>query len=90
MKLGLAGHYIACREAKSHDEDANSQAHGVDECLLKEVGKPQAALALYLAWYNFCRIHQTLGVTPAMEAGITDHIWSVEELLQTISESRAA
>jgi len=31
-------------------------------------------------FYNFCRIHQTLKVTPAMEAGLTDHVWSLEEL----------
>jgi hypothetical protein len=31
-------------------------------------------------YYNFARIHQTLRVTPAMEAGIADHVWSVEEI----------
>ncbi len=41
----------------------------------------QAALALHFAHYNFCRIHGTLRVTPAMEAGITDHIWSLGELI---------
>jgi hypothetical protein len=40
-----------------------------------------AALALYFAYHNFCRIHRTLRVTPAMEAGITDHVWHLEELL---------
>jgi IS1 family transposase len=39
------------------------------------------AVALYFMHYNFCKIHQTLRVTPAMEAGITDHVWSVEELV---------
>jgi IS1 family transposase len=43
----------------------------------------KAALALYVAHYNFCRIHQTLRVTPAMEAGITDHVWRIEELLDS-------
>ncbi len=41
----------------------------------------KAALALYFAWYNFCRIHGRLRVTPAMEAGITDHVWDLNELL---------
>jgi hypothetical protein len=31
-------------------------------------------------YYNFCRVHQTLRVTPAMEAGIANHVWSIEEL----------
>jgi len=38
-------------------------------------------VALYFMHYNFCRIHKTLRVTPAMEAGITDHVWSFEELI---------
>lgn len=39
------------------------------------------AVAIYFAYYNFCRIHQTLRVTPAMEAGLTDHIWTLAELV---------
>jgi len=39
------------------------------------------AAAIYFAYYNFCRVHQTLRVTPAMEAGLTDHIWSLTELV---------
>jgi IS1 family transposase len=40
-----------------------------------------AALCLHFAYYNFCRIHKTLRVTPAMEASIADHVWSIVELL---------
>ena len=41
----------------------------------------KASVSLFMAWYNFCRVHQTLRVTPAMEAGITDHVWTLTELL---------
>jgi hypothetical protein len=41
-------------------------------------------IALYFMYYNFCRVHQTLRVTPAMEAGITDHVWEVEEILSMV------
>ena len=41
----------------------------------------KAALAMYFAWYNFCRIHRTIRVTPAMEAGITDRVWELAELI---------
>jgi IS1 family transposase len=41
----------------------------------------EAAYALWFAYYNFCRVHKTLRVTPAMEAGITDHIWTIAELI---------
>ena len=40
-----------------------------------------AALSLYFAYYNFCRIHSSIRCTPAMESGITTHIWSIRELL---------
>lgn len=40
-----------------------------------------AALALYFAYYNFCRIHSSIRCTPAMEAGITGHVWSLKELI---------
>jgi hypothetical protein len=39
------------------------------------------AYALQFAYYNFCRVHQTLRVTPAMQAGISDHVWTLHELL---------
>lgn len=41
----------------------------------------KAALAWQFAYYNFCRVHGSLRVTPAMESNLTDHIWTVEELL---------
>jgi hypothetical protein len=34
--------------------------------------------------YNFCRIHKTLRVTPAVEAGITDHVWEISEMVAII------
>lgn len=42
------------------------------------------ALALYFAFYNFCRIHKSLRVTPAMAAGITDRLWSLEDICAKI------
>jgi len=56
----------------------------------KKLDNLKAAVALYFMWYNFGRIHQTLRVTPAMEAGVSDHVWSIEEivgLLETHGES---
>lgn len=41
----------------------------------------RAAVALHFAYYNFCRVHSSLRVTPAMEAGITDHVWTIEDLV---------
>jgi len=49
--------------------------------LSKKLGNLKAAVTLYFAWYNFCRVHQTLRVTPVMEAELGDHIWEIGELL---------
>ena len=48
------------------------------------------ALALYFAFYNFCRIHKTLRVTPAMAAGITDKLWSLDDIVAKIDEMAPA
>ena len=47
----------------------------------KKLENHKAAIALHFAYYNFAKLHQTLRITPAMEAGITDHVWTMAELL---------
>ncbi|MEO8129175.1 MAG: IS1 family transposase [Bryobacteraceae bacterium] len=47
----------------------------------KKVENHAAAIALHYMHYNFCRIHQTLRVTPAMEAGVTDRLWSITDIV---------
>ena len=58
----------------------------------KKVENHACHVALHYMHYNFCRIHKSLRVTPAMEAGVTDHVWSIEELLGLLDavEMRAA
>jgi len=51
----------------------------------KKVENHMAAISLHFMHYNFCRIHKTLRVTPAMEAGVTDHLWSIEEMLELLN-----
>ena len=41
-----------------------------------------AAVELYVMHYNFCRVHEALRVTPAMQLGVTDHIWTISELVE--------
>jgi IS1 family transposase len=47
----------------------------------KKLENLEHAVALHYMNYNFCRIHQSLRVAPAMEAGISDHVWSLEEVI---------
>jgi hypothetical protein len=56
----------------------------------KKLENLKAACALHFAHYNFVRAHQTLRATPAMAAGVTDQLWSVEDLLESVTQERAA
>jgi IS1 transposase len=58
----------------------------------KKVENHEHAVALHFMHYNFCRIHQTLRVTPAMQAGIANHVWGLDEvisLLETATQAAA-
>lgn len=52
----------------------------------KKVDNHAAAIALHFMHYNFGRIHKTLRVTPAMEAGVSDHVWTLEEIAALVPE----
>jgi IS1 family transposase len=56
----------------------------------KKVENHEHAVALHFQHYNFCRVHKTLRVTPAMAAGLSDHVWSYEELLSLVPEPERA
>ena len=65
-----AHQHVLCGAIEPLDADVHAPVHAADECLLTEVENHAAAVALYFFWYNFGRVHQTLRVTPAMEAGV--------------------
>jgi IS1 family transposase len=59
----------------------------------KKLENHVAAIAIYYMHYNFCRIHKTLRVTPAMAAGVSDHVWELDEvvaLLEAAENQRRA
>lgn len=53
----------------------------------KKLDNHIASIAIHYMHYNFCRVHQTLRVTPAMEAGVSDHIWTIGELVSLLDRS---
>ncbi len=55
----------------------------------KKVENHAHAVALHFMHYNFCRIHQTLRVTPAIEAGVTDRLWDISDIVELIEEREA-
>jgi IS1 family transposase len=56
----------------------------------KKIEMHAHSVALHFMYYNFCKIHQTLRVTPAMEAHISDHAWDIEELIALLSSQQAS
>lgn len=53
----------------------------------KKVDNLMAAVAVYYTFYNFARVHQTLKTTPAVAAGIADHVWSVDEIVALLDSN---
>jgi hypothetical protein len=51
----------------------------------KKVENHECAIAIHYMYYNFCRIHQSLRVTPAMEAGVSDHVWTLEKVVSLLN-----
>jgi hypothetical protein len=50
----------------------------------KKLENHEAAIVLHFMYYNFARIHQTLRATPAMAAGVSDHVWSISEIVDLL------
>jgi len=88
MKVAVYGHPDLKAASTSHIERQNLTVRmgmrrmtRLTNAFSKKWKNLKAAYALHFAYYNFCRVHQSLRVTPAMEAGITDHIWTLTELV---------
>lgn len=55
----------------------------------KKLENHAAAVSLFVAHYNLCRVHETLRITPAMALGVTDHIWTIGELIEAAGDPDA-
>jgi IS1 family transposase/transposase-like protein len=89
IPVQVSGNPKTERISTSHVERANLSVRmhlrrftRLTNAFSKKLDNLKAAVSLYMAFYNFVRVHQTLRVTPAMQAGLTDHIWTVQELLE--------
>lgn len=56
----------------------------------KKIDNHAHSVALHFMFYNFCRVHQTLRVTPAMETGLANHVWTLEELVSLLDQKTEA
>ena len=87
-KTAIMGHPDMDRASTSHVERQNGTLRQwckrltrLTYAFSKNWGNLKAALALHFAYYNLCRIHGSLRITPAMAAGVTDHVWKLAELV---------
>jgi len=55
----------------------------------KKLANHIAAVSLYVVHFNLCRVHDSLRITPAMTVGITDHIWTIGELLDATDDQES-
>ncbi|HTO55152.1 MAG TPA: IS1 family transposase, partial [Myxococcota bacterium] len=87
-KQRIAGDPVAAHVSTSYVERQNLTMRmsmrrftRLTNAFSKKVENLRHAVALHFMHYNFARVHQTLRVTPAMEAGVSDHVWSIEEIV---------
>ena len=70
-----------CGAVEFDFENALAPVHPFNQRFQQEAGQPESRRFAVYGVDNFCRVHSTLKVTPAMEAGLTDHVWNLQELL---------
>lgn len=90
-KMRVSGKPVVSRISTSHIERQNLSVRmgsrrftRLTNGFSKKFEHHKHAVAIHFMHYNFCRIHTTLRVTPAMEANLTDHVWSMEEVVAMI------
>ncbi len=76
--------------AEPHDADGDAPVTRLTNAFSKKVENLTAAVSLHFMHYNFCRVHQTLGTTPAVAAGVSDHVWKLPELIALLEDAEQA
>jgi hypothetical protein len=69
---------------------SNRRFTRLTDAFSKKIENHALSVALHYMHYNFCRIHKTLRITPAMAAGVTDHVWSVADIVSMIEAAEPA
>jgi IS1 family transposase len=77
-----------CIGCEKHDVLGNPEGKHVrlTNAFSKKLENHAASVAIYFTWYNFGRMHQTLKTTPAVKAGIANHVWTVEEMIELLTK----
>jgi hypothetical protein len=88
IRYAIQGFPRRSRSTTSHVERLNwtfrtfvKRLNRLTAAFSKRLPNLEAAVAIVMAWYNFCRMHRSLGMTPGMAAGIVDSVWSIEALV---------
>lgn len=86
---GDRSHSLSCLFAAKTTRVAMRRFTRLTNAFSKKLENHTAAIRLHFMYYNFGRVHQTLRCTPAMRAGISDHIWSIEEIVGLLEKSES-
>jgi hypothetical protein len=78
------------RTAEPFDADGHPPLHPTDHAFSKKVENHWYALAIYFMHYNYVRIHTTLRTSPAMAAGVSKTLWSMDDVVKVVEEWEAA
>lgn len=82
MPLAMAGARACGLRRLEHGEACAPILAHLTNGFSKKIENHAHAVALHFMFYNFAKIHKTLRVTPAMQAGIADHVWTLEDIAQ--------
>jgi hypothetical protein len=63
---------------------SNRRFTRLTNALSKKLANHQHMLAIFFLYYNFARVHQTLRVTPVMQAELSDHVWTLKEIASLV------
>jgi hypothetical protein len=73
-------------DARTFQADGNAPVCRLSNAFSKKLANHGHAVAVHFMHYNFCRVHKSPLVTRATEAGLVDHVWSIEELVGLLEE----
>jgi hypothetical protein len=85
-QAGYESRFHVLHRTPEHHENEHAPLYQTDKRLFK-IENHMRAIALHYMYYNFCRIHKTLRRTPAMEAGVTKKLWSIEDVVALLPAS---
>jgi hypothetical protein len=81
--------YIVRRAPEFNNAHEHRRFTRLTNAFSKKIENHALSVALHYMHYNFCRIHKTLRFTPAMAAGVSDHLWSIDDIVSLVEQAES-